>query len=432
MMHDTAFRIGCLVLDTYSDFSKSKILEVGAYDVNGSLRNYAGHEANYVGLDFNPGPGVDIVVSPGEPLPVEDDHFDLVIASSVLEHDSAFWNTFLEMCRKAKSGGYIYINVPSNGVVHRYPQDCWRFYPDAGRALAAWGKSQGQNIKLIESFIANRENDIWNDFVAVFHKAGGHGNAPTQLLYQQIPCLNVFLGDSGEPINPIAETEDMLLVARARIDAEELRRALVEMQKHSELLLQEINDENQRTVANQSQYEIILAQHQNEFAQLSEQVENLRSKLTETDASIFRLSTDRQAAEAEAARMMQALTVAEKAKEHAIAALKRAEENLQMREAHHRDLVMELKDAKEQLVESDVLARKFEWLRKVNALVMAPPRWWESIFAGSRRKRELRQLTEYGLFDAGQYYELYPDVRAEGVDPLRHYIIHGISEGREI
>lgn len=431
-MHDTAFRIGCLAIDTYSDSSKSKILEVGAYDVNGSLRNHAGNEANYIGLDFNPGPGVNIVVSPGEPLPVEDDHFDLVIASSALEHDSAFWNTFLEMCRKAKSGGYIYINVPSIGVVHRYPQDCWRFYPDAGRALAAWGKSQGQNIKLVESFIANRENDIWNDFVAVFHKAGGHGKAPTQLLYQQIPSLNVFLGDSGEPINPIAETEDMLLESRARIDAEELRRALVEAQKHSELLLQEISEESQRTVTNQSQYEIIMAQHRNEIAQLTEQVDNLQSKLTETDAWIFRLSADRQAAEAEVVRIGQALTVSEKTKDHAIGALKRAEETLQVRDVHHRDLAMQLNDAREQLAESDARARRFEWLRKVNALVMTPPRWRDFIFAGSRRKRELRQLAEHGLFDADRYYELYPDVRAEGMDPLRHYIIHGISEGREI
>ena len=29
----------------------------------------------------------------------------------------------------------FYLNAPSNGEFHRYPVDCWRFYPDAGGAL---------------------------------------------------------------------------------------------------------------------------------------------------------------------------------------------------------------------------------------------------------------------------------------------------------
>lgn len=37
-MHDTAMEIGCLVMNRYSDLPKAKVLELGSYDVNGSLR----------------------------------------------------------------------------------------------------------------------------------------------------------------------------------------------------------------------------------------------------------------------------------------------------------------------------------------------------------------------------------------------------------
>lgn len=43
--------------------------------------------------------------------------------------------TFLEYARVIKPGGMIYINAPSNGDYHRYPDDNWRFYPDCGRVL---------------------------------------------------------------------------------------------------------------------------------------------------------------------------------------------------------------------------------------------------------------------------------------------------------
>ena len=142
-MHDTAFHIGALAMNTYADLRSDSVLEIGAQDVNGSLREHALPVTYYVGIDFDEGDGVDLIAEPGKPLPVEDDSFDLVLASSVFEHDPCFWVTFLEMCRVTKEGGYIYINAPSNGVVHRYPMDNWRFYPDFGKALVQWAHVQG-------------------------------------------------------------------------------------------------------------------------------------------------------------------------------------------------------------------------------------------------------------------------------------------------
>jgi SAM-dependent methyltransferase len=119
-------------------------------------------------LDFVAGPGVDVVIELGKPYPVSDDAFDFVMASSVVEHDALFWITFLEMCRMARPGGYIYISAPANGKLHRHPEDNWRFYPDTGKSLVRLSQSQGINVVLVESFTAERESDNWNDYCAIW------------------------------------------------------------------------------------------------------------------------------------------------------------------------------------------------------------------------------------------------------------------------
>ena len=51
------------------------------------------------------------------------------------------------MSRVVKPGGYIFIVAPGSGFVHRYPYDCWRFYPDSWRSLATL-----TGIELLESY----------------------------------------------------------------------------------------------------------------------------------------------------------------------------------------------------------------------------------------------------------------------------------------
>lgn len=42
-----------------------------------------------------------------------------------------------------------------------------------------------------------------------------------------------------------------------------------------------------------------------------------------------------------------------------------------------------------------------------------------------------RLVRDSGLVDAAWYLQRYPDVAAAGMDPLQHYVLHGIGEGRE-
>ena len=63
-----------------------------------------------------------------------------------------FWVSYLEILRILKPVGLFYLNAPSDGAVHKYPVDCWRFYPDSGQALVTWSKRNGFNNVLLECY----------------------------------------------------------------------------------------------------------------------------------------------------------------------------------------------------------------------------------------------------------------------------------------
>lgn len=73
-----------------------------------------------------------------------------------------------------------------------------------------------------------------------------------------------------------------------------------------------------------------------------------------------------------------------------------------------------------------------EWLRQLHAVLQTVPRWWSFMPQAWSRDRQLRRLQRKGLFDGPAYLARYPDVAALGMDPLRHYILHGAGENREI
>jgi SAM-dependent methyltransferase len=217
-MHDTALAIGKEFFRLYARRKRCTIVEVGSMDVNGGLRDVAPEHARYVGIDLSPGPGVDLVLKDRKKLPVPRDHADLVVSSSAMEHDPTFWITFVAMCRACKPGGYIYINVPSNGFVHSFPVDCWRFYPDAGQALEAYSREEGSPTTLIESFVANRVQDHWNDFVAVFRRDAARRHSGKDRLYKLFPCRNVYDWKLPDRLFVEHPTEDQMIAQRLRAE----------------------------------------------------------------------------------------------------------------------------------------------------------------------------------------------------------------------
>jgi SAM-dependent methyltransferase len=170
-MHPSALQIGQKFLELYWQTSFGRILDVGSRDINGSLRTFRPADAEYIGIDLEPGKGVDVVLDDPYKYPFPDGYFDIVLSTSCLEHDRLFWLGFLEQVRVLSGQGVIYINAPSNGAYHGYPYDNWRFYPDASLALEEWSCRMGRELYMVESFIAPKIEMGWNDCVMVFCKA---------------------------------------------------------------------------------------------------------------------------------------------------------------------------------------------------------------------------------------------------------------------
>ena len=88
----------------------------------------------------------------------------LVLSGQMFEHSEFFWRAFEEMARVVRPEGFIFLIAPSAGPIHRYPVDCYRFYPDAYVALA---KHAG--CVLVQSWLDER--GPWRDLVGVFRRS---------------------------------------------------------------------------------------------------------------------------------------------------------------------------------------------------------------------------------------------------------------------
>lgn len=127
------------------------IVDLGSCDVNdsGSYKHLFDSENwNYIGVDVSPGKNVDIVLkNPYSWEEIQSNFVDVLISGQAFEHIEYFWITMLEISRVLKPDGICCIIAPSSGPEHRYPVDCWRFYPDGFRALALFAKLDVISVK---------------------------------------------------------------------------------------------------------------------------------------------------------------------------------------------------------------------------------------------------------------------------------------------
>lgn len=78
------------------------VLEIGSLDVNGGLRHLY-PKAHWLGLDYMPGPGVDVVADARTWR--TDVVFDLVICAEVLEHCPQWWEIIATAGALVRPGG---------------------------------------------------------------------------------------------------------------------------------------------------------------------------------------------------------------------------------------------------------------------------------------------------------------------------------------
>ena len=184
-MHDTSFSKMSAFVDAYLSRAKDKTLEIidiGALSVDGhaTYRPLIKRPGwRYRGADMVPGANVDIVLS--QPYQWEEfpnSSVDVVVSGQVFEHVEFPWLTMAEISRVLKPLGVACLIVPSSGVEHRYPKDCWRIYPDGMVALARCA-----NLDVVEVF-TDWGLGPWQDTFAVLQKSASADsiNAPLPVL----------------------------------------------------------------------------------------------------------------------------------------------------------------------------------------------------------------------------------------------------------
>lgn len=136
-MHNSVLQWTAEVVTQYK-LAEKETLEVGSYDVNGTVRQF--FTGPYVGCDITHGPSVDVICD-AEYLMWGSERFDTVVSTEMLEHCPRPWVAVAEMARVLKPGGHLLLTArgyDDRGCweVHGYPHDYWRFSDKSFRLLA--------------------------------------------------------------------------------------------------------------------------------------------------------------------------------------------------------------------------------------------------------------------------------------------------------
>lgn len=176
-MHRSSFAKMCAFRDGYltgAAHERLRILDVGSAaptaDNPGYRPLFTRPGWEYVGLDVEPGRNVDVVVASAyDWTAIADAAFDVVISGQAFEHIAWPWLTMIEIARVLRPGGLAAITAPSAGPVHRFPLDCWRYYPDGFPALAAYAGLVVEE-QHFDTGYAYPENAFWGDVFAVLRR----------------------------------------------------------------------------------------------------------------------------------------------------------------------------------------------------------------------------------------------------------------------
>ncbi|MDT5203036.1 MAG: hypothetical protein QOH34_4558 [Mycobacterium sp.] len=117
----------------------AKVLEIGSYDVNGSVRSLFSAAYEYVGVDLQDGPGVDLIAF-GNEIDHPDGSYDVTLSGSCFEHDPHWGETFQNMVRMTRPGGLVAFSCASLA------------YPEHGTARTDSADSPGTQSQGIDYY----------------------------------------------------------------------------------------------------------------------------------------------------------------------------------------------------------------------------------------------------------------------------------------
>lgn len=177
-MHTSSLRNVEQFVKKYLDPSREyKILDVGSQQIVENIaasykQFFSLPNWSYTGADMVPGINVDVIfkkVYNWREIP--SNSYDCVVSGQAFEHIEFFWLTMLEIARVLKHDGVCCIVAPSAGPEHKYPLDCYRYYPDGLKAVARYA-----GLEVLEAYAEWNEelypnmNPEWRDCVLIARK----------------------------------------------------------------------------------------------------------------------------------------------------------------------------------------------------------------------------------------------------------------------
>jgi hypothetical protein len=95
------------------DLTDKHVLEVGSYNVNGTVRPLFDGCRSYYGIDIRPGPGVDLAVNAAWWYTSR--RWDIVVCTEVLEHVREWKQIVQTCCVHAQMDGMVIITCATDG-----------------------------------------------------------------------------------------------------------------------------------------------------------------------------------------------------------------------------------------------------------------------------------------------------------------------------
>ncbi|MCI0449603.1 MAG: class I SAM-dependent methyltransferase [Chlorobi bacterium] len=88
---------------------------------------FEGYINKYVGVDVGENPKAEINIVPGEKLPFNDNEFDIILSSQVLEHVENVEQYMNECRRVLRGGGHLLLSTHGTWQYHASPYDYYRW-----------------------------------------------------------------------------------------------------------------------------------------------------------------------------------------------------------------------------------------------------------------------------------------------------------------
>lgn len=140
-----------------SSLQAPRVLEIGTKRSNAarSTRHdvWIPHASEYVGVDYQSGLDVDLVVDAHElSASVEEESFDVIISCSTFEHLKYPWLAAHQIMKVLRPGGLLFVQTHQTFPIHAFPNDYYRFTREAMASL--FNVSMGMQVETEYNFPA--------------------------------------------------------------------------------------------------------------------------------------------------------------------------------------------------------------------------------------------------------------------------------------